>query len=265
MDKIIIVRGGGDIATGTIVRLKKCGFKLIVLESEKPSAIRRLVSLSEAIYKGRYTVDGVTAVFAKNELDCIQILENGDVPIIVDENMDILSRIEPFAIVDATIAKKNLGLKKDMAKLVIALGPGFNAGVDCHFVIETDRGHDLGIIIEDGFAKKNTGIPGEIKGVSMDRVIHSENAGTFRQKAQIKDIVKKGDVIGYVDDTEVHAKIDGVLRGLIHDGYHVHDKMKIADIDPRISEQKNCDTISDKARCLSGSVLELVVRYYKRR
>lgn len=265
MDKIIIVRGGGDIATGTIVRLSKCGFKVIVLESEKPSAIRRLVSLSEAIYKGKYEVDGVTAVLAKNELDCIQIMDNGHVPIIIDENMDILSRIEPFAIVDATIAKRNLGLRKDMAKLVIALGPGFNAGVDCHFVIETDRGHDLGVIIEDGYAKKNTGIPGEIKGVSIDRVIHSENAGTFRQKAQIKDIVKKGDVIGYVDDTEVIAKIDGVLRGVIHDGYNVHNKMKIADIDPRISEQKNCDTISDKARCLSGSVLELIVKNYRRR
>lgn len=255
-DKLIIIRGAGDIATGTINRLYKCHFKVLCLETAKPSAIRRTVAYSETIYSGKTTIENTTAV----KVSCIDEMKNahknGLIPVMVDEKCDILKSLKPDVLIDAIIAKKNLGTNMSMSRLTIALGPGFEAGVDVNYVIETMRGHNLGRVIEKGFALKNTGVPGLIAGKSGERVIHSPKSGAIKNIKQIGDIVKADDIIATVDNFNVKASIDGLLRGLIRDGYEVFKGMKIADIDPRLDEYENCFTISDKAKSIAGGVLE---------
>ena len=170
-----------------------------------------------------------------------------------------MSILRPAALVDAILAKRNLGTTREMAPLTIALGPGFEAGEDVDYVVETMRGHNLGRIIDEGAALPNTGVPGMVGGVSRERVIHSPAAGTIHNRAEIADLVEKGSIIAYVDDTPVKAAITGVLRGIIRDGYQVGKGMKIADIDPRTEEKQNCYSISDKARCIAGSVVEILL------
>jgi xanthine dehydrogenase accessory factor len=187
------------------------------------------------------------------------------VPILVDPEGKSIDILKPDILIDAILAKVNLGTTKDMAGLTIALGPGFSAGEDVDFVIETKRGHNLGRIISKGTATPNTGIPGNIGGYTKERVIHALAAGTIRNIRKIGDVVQKGEPIAYIENgTEkinVNATITGIIRGLIRDGYPVTVGFKIADIDPRQEELSNCFTISDKARCIAGSVLELVTGY----
>ncbi|WP_302770926.1 selenium-dependent molybdenum cofactor biosynthesis protein YqeB [Anaerotignum lactatifermentans] len=252
----IVVRGGGDLATGTIHKLYQAGFPVIVLETANPSAIRRYVAFSEAVYEGEWTVEGVTAIWAADFAEAQEILEDGNIPVLIDPNCKILEEIQPQVLIDAILAKKNLGTTMDMAETVIALGPGFTAGVDAHLVIETQRGHNLGRVLTEGAAAPNTGIPGVIAGYGKERVIHAPAAGILQNKSKIGDLVEKGQTIAMIGDVPVTATLTGVLRGLIRDGYPVTEGFKIADIDPRESEQKNCYTISDKARCIAGGVLE---------
>lgn len=259
LEHLIIVRGGGDIATGTIHKLYQSGFPVVILEIEHPSAIRRNIAFSEAMYEGEVIVEGVTCKRGKNIEEVKEILSQGKIPVIKDETCEILKELTPLALVDGILAKKNLGTNKTMAPITVALGPGFTAGVDVDAVIETQRGHDLGRIIWEGSAAKNTGIPGVIGGYGKERVIHSPAEGKIRNLFQIGDIVTKGQVISYIDETEVTATIDGILRGMIRDGYPVTKGFKIADIDPRLEEKKNCFTISDKARCIGGGVLECIL------
>ena len=259
---MIIIRGAGDIATGTIHRLFCAGFPVLVLETDHPSAIRRKVAFSEAVYDGTATVEGVTAVRISSADQAEETLLQGKVPLLVDPKGESIRTMKPEALVDAILAKKNLGTTMDMAELTIALGPGFEAGKDVHYVIETMRGHDLGRIISEGFALPNTGIPGVIGGYGAERVIHSPAAGVFRGMRDIADEVEAGEKIGNVmiEDGEVPVctQIAGILRGIIRDGYPVSKGFKLADVDPRLEERKNCFTISDKARCIAGSVLGVV-------
>ena len=294
--RIVIVRGGGDLATGTIWMLHRAGFRVLVTESEKPSAIRRTVSFCEAVYEGTQTVEGVTARLVRDLSEAEAVWAAGEVAVMVDAACEavtalaeapVLSHPSPgagcdvtIAVVDAIMAKRNLGTRMDMAPFVIALGPGFTAGKDCHAVVETMRGHNLGRVYYEGSAEPNTGIPGLIAGYDADRVIHAPCAGVFHAKAAIGDLVKQGDVIGVItpgaDDAEnpraqeekerpVTALIDGLLRGILHDGYPVTKGFKLADIDPRANERDNCHTISDKARTIGGGVLcavmESMTRY----
>ena len=246
MNELIVVRGGGDIATGTIHRLVKCGYKVIVTEVENPSAIRRKVAFCEAVFDGEVFVDGVGCKKISSLEQAKEVFSENKAALIIDPQCKMIDEIKPDILIDGILAKKNLGTTKDMANMTIALGPGFCAGKDVDYVVETKRGHKLGSIIEQGYAIENTGIPGIIKNIN-----------------DISDIVKKGDIIAYVGETPVYATLDGVLRGIIRNGYYCNKGLKIADIDPRISEQENCFSISDKARCIAGSVLELVVRYGK--
>lgn len=266
---LIIVRGAGDLATGTIHRLKKSGFRLLVLETDHPAAIRRQVALSEAVYSKSACVEGVEAVRVEDEKQMIDAWKNGKVPVMVDPKGESIASMQPKVIVDAILAKRNLGTNKNMAPLTIALGPGFTAGVDVDVVIETKRGHNLGRVIREGSAYPNTGIPGIIGGYGVERVIHASADGILKNKSKIGDIVEKGQVIAVIEasdkenvadikKTEVTATIDGLLRGLIRDNYPVTKGFKIADIDPRKEELANCFTISDKARCIAGSVLEVI-------
>lgn len=261
MNKRIVVRGGGDLATGTIDCLHQCGYQVLVLEIEKPTAIRRSVAFSEAMYEGEATVEGVTARKIETLDEARICWQQGIVPVIKDETAACVREIAPFAFIDAAIAKRNLGTTINMAPLVIGLGPGFTAGIDVDVVIETKRGHRLGRIIRDGAAIANTGIPGMIGGYGKERVMHSEAAGCFHGIAAIGDIVHRGQVIARIDDQPVCASLDGVLRGILKDGLWVPEHFKIADIDPRLSERENCFTISDKARTIAGGVLQAVCMY----
>ena len=261
-DDVILVRGGGDLATGTIHRLWSAGLKVLVLEAEHPAAIRRQVSVSEAVYEGGAVVEGMRAVLVKTLDEAVVVWHRGDVPVMVDPKGELIPQVRPAALVDAILAKKNLGTTKDMAPLTIGLGPGFCAGEDVDVVIETKRGHNLGRIIRQGSAYPNTGIPGIIGGYGAERVIHAPAAGRMKNRSKIGDIVEAGQVLAVIEgedgSTEVSATIDGLLRGLIRDDYPVTKGFKIADIDPRKEELANCFTISDKARCIAGSVLEVI-------
>lgn len=261
-DNLIIVRGAGDISTGTIHRLFRAGFPVLALEAERPSAIRRWVAFSEAVYDGAAAVEGVTAVRIGRVEEVGRALSEGRVPLLVDPAGESIRRLRPAAVVDAILAKRNLGTTLDMAPLTIALGPGFAAGKDVRYVIETMRGHDLGRVIAAGSAAPNTGVPGLIGGYGAERVIHAPAAGVFRMRRDIGSVVEAGEIIGTVasgsTEIPVRTQIAGLLRGVLRDGYAVTAGFKLADVDPRLEQLKNCATISDKARCIAGSVLELV-------
>ena len=295
---LIICRGAGDLATGIIHRLHRAGHRVIALETDYPAAIRRQVSFCEAVYDGSAAVEGVTArlvpaladaetdtetysgendtpaahiVSEKWDSSAIEaVLEAGEVPLLIDPKGESIELLRPDVVVDAIIAKKNLGTTINMAPLVIGIGPGFTAGQDVHLVIESMRGHNLARIITDGMAQANTGVPGNIAGFTSERVIHAPAAGYIHDVRKIGDIVQKGDEIARIyPDKEsydnalseyvpVNATITGIIRGLIREGYYFRKGFKIADIDPRESELTNCFTISDKARSIAGSVLEAV-------
>ena len=295
---LIICRGAGDLATGIIHRLHRAGHRVIALETDYPAAIRRQVSFCEAVYDGSAVVEGVTArlvpaladaetdtetysgendtpaahiVSEKWDSSAIEaVLEAGEFPLLIDQKGESIALLKPDVVVDAIIAKKNLGTTIDMAPLVIGVGPGFTAGQDVHLVIESMRGHNLARIITDGMAQPNTGVPGNIAGFTSERVIHAPAAGYIHDVRKIGDIVQKGDEIARIyPDKEsydnalseyvpVNATITGIIRGLIREGYYFRKGFKIADIDPRESEITNCFTISDKARSIAGSVLEAV-------
>lgn len=260
---LVVVRGGGDLATGTIHKLARCGYAVLVLEIENPSAIRRNVAFSEAVYEGACQVEGVVARLTKNAEEVKYILNIGDVAVLVDPYGECLQEFQPEVLIDGILAKKNLGTSKDMAPITIALGPGFEAGKDVDAVIETMRGHHLGRVILEGAAEPNTGIPGVVAGYAKERVIYSPAEGILRNVKHVTDTVQKGEVIACVETetgkVEVYATISGLLRGLIRDSYPVTKGFKIADIDPRIEEYENCFTISDKARCIAGGVLEAML------
>lgn len=295
---LIICRGAGDLATGIIHRLHRAGHRVIALETDYPAAIRRQVSFCEAVYDGSAAVEGVTArlvpaladaetdtetysgindtpaahiVSEKWDSSTIEaVLEAGEVPLLIDPKGESIALLKPDVVVDAIIAKKNLGTTINMAPLVIGVGPGFTAGQDVHLVIESMRGHNLARIITDGMAQPNTGVPGNIAGFTSERVIHAPAAGYIHDVRKIGDIVQKGDEIARIyrdkesydnalsEYVPVNATITGIIRGLIREGYYFRKGFKIADIDPRESELSNCFTISDKARSIAGSVLEAV-------
>lgn len=263
----IIVRGGGDIATGTIHRLWSAGLPVLVLEAEYPSAIRRQVAVSEAVYDGEAVVEGMKGVRIQGVEEAEVVWKKGHVPVLVDAKGKAIERLSPSVVVDGILAKRNLGTHRAMAPLTVALGPGFEAGKDVDMVIETMRGHNLGRILRSGHALPDTGVPGNIGGYTSERVIHAEAAGIFRSVCRIGDIVSAGDEVAKIERTggrmlSVKATISGIIRGLLRDGYPIPRGFKIADIDPRREELANCFTISDKARCIAGSVLEVVAACY---
>ena len=257
----ILIRGAGDIATGTILRLHHCGFRVVVTECRDPSAIRRRAALCEAVFRGTAAVEGVRCRKIKCPTEAASVSRAGEVPLLVDEVLDCLDVLRPAAIVDAILAKKNLGTCRDMAPITLGLGPGFSAGRDVDAVVETMRGHHLGRVILEGSAIANTGVPGVIEGYGAERVIHSPAAGPmkFAEGIDIGALVTKGQVIAAVGGVPVTATLGGVLRGLIREGYPVTRGLKIADIDPRPEQVAFCDTVSDKARAIGGGVVEALL------
>ena len=253
---VAVVRGGGDIATGVVQKLWRAGFLVVVAETAHPTAIRRTVSLSTAIEAGEYTVEDLHAVLAPEAAACAGIWANGDIPVLVDDSCGQCLQLGPQFLVDAIIAKRNLGTHAGMAPVVVALGPGFSAPADADAVVETMRGHILGRLIFDGAPLPDTGVPGLLGGKTAERVVHAPCAGEVRHTAQIGDRVKAGHTIFTLDDVPVPSPLDGTLRGLIGEGLRVEKGMKCADVDPRPADEVDVYTISDKARCLGGAALE---------
>ena len=262
----VLVRGAGDLATGVIVRLHRCGFRVAVTECANPSAIRRRAALCEAVWQGQATVEGVSCRLVEDIDAAVQASQADEVPLLVDERADCVATLHPAAVVDAILAKRNLGTNREMALITVGLGPGFTAGEDVDAVIETMRGHHLGRVLLQGAAIPNTGVPGVIAGYAAERVIHAPASGKMTfvqdesgQTIDIGALVKKGQEIARVGGVPVFATIDGVLRGLIRAGYPVTEGLKIADIDPRSEQVAYCDTVSDKARAIGGGVVEALL------
>lgn len=255
---IVLIKGAGDLATGVAYRLKKCGFNIVMTEIDKPTTVRRTVAFSQAVYDGSIEVEGIKAILVNNKEEIKNVLSNGDIPIIIDKEANIINELKPKVVVDAIIAKKNYGTSINDAPIVIALGPGFEASVDCHCVIETQRGHYLGKCIYEGCAIPNTGIPGNIGGFTKERIIRATADGHITPIKKIGDYVKANEVVAYIDSFEVKADIDGTIRGMLQEGIEVYKGMKSGDIDPRC-EKDHCFTISDKARSIGGGVLEAIL------
>lgn len=253
-----IIRGAGDIASAIALRLHRCGISVLMTEVEHPLTVRRTVAFSEAVRLGRTQVEGVTAVCAQSASGAAELLEGGDViPVLVDPECTCLS-LKPDVLVDAILAKRNLGTSIDMAPVVIGVGPGFTAGVDCHAVVETMRGHTLGRVYYQGSALPNTAIPGLVGGFAGERVLRASANGVFRGVASIGDHVEAGQVVAYAGDEPVKATLTGVLRGLIADGVPVTKGLKCGDVDPR-NEAGYCSLVSDKGLSVAGGVLEAIL------
>ena len=271
--KTVVVRGGGDVATGVVQKFFRAGFNVLIFETEIPTAIRRSVALCEAVYDGIANVEDIICRKINRLEETETCWREGVVPLLIDPDGNAIKEIKPAAVIDAIIAKRNLGTNRSMADITIALGPGFSAGEDVDAVIETKRGHDLGRLILKGQAKPNTGVPGEMAGESTRRVIYAPADGIIKHNKEIGSIVEQGDVLLTVKSekyrstephtTEVTAPMSGLLRGLIREGIKVNKGMKVADIDPR--NDIDWRTISDKARCIGGAALEAYLYLKARR
>ncbi len=255
---LIVIKGAGDLASGVAYRLKRSGFPLIMAELPTPLLVRRAVSFGEAVYNGEMTVEGISARRVATLEEARQLAESDLIPVLVDPDATVVSSLKPQVLVDAIIAKVNTGTTIDDAPLVIALGPGFTGGQDCHAVIETNRGHWLGRIIYEGQAEANTKTPGQVKGYTVDRVLRAPAGGHVIPLAKIGDLVKQGQLIATLDGYKIEAPFEGVLRGLIHTNAAVTNGFKIGDLDPRGTPQ-HCFTLSDKSLAIAGGVLETIL------
>jgi len=258
----IVIKGAGEMASAVAWRLYMANMqKILMLETDNPLAVRREVSFCEAVHDGHKTVEKIDAVRVQSPSDIYRAWKRGKIAVAADPQWRLMAKIRPDLVVDAILAKINLGTRMQEARLVIGLGPGFNAGNDVHLVIETNRGHNLGRIITAGPAESNTGIPGAIGGFAAERVLRAPMDGKFTARRSIGDHIQADEIVGFVQETAVHAKIGGVIRGLIRSETSVTEGLKIGDVDPR-GQACNCYRISDKSRAIGGSVLEAVLRVY---
>jgi xanthine dehydrogenase accessory factor len=262
-DLIILIKGGGEMASGVVQRLVRSGFRVCVTEIPEPVAVRRAVSFCEAVFAGRTEVEGLVARRASGTEEVRHCWEEGEVPVVVDPSCAIRKCLSPDVLVDAILAKRNTGTALTDAPLVIGLGPGFRAGRDVNVVVETNRGHHLGRVIEEGEAEPDTGVPGDIGGYTWERVLRAPAGGMFRAKKRIGENVEKGEVVAEVGGVPLITSISGTIRGILHDGLTTELNMKVGDVDPR-GVLDHCLTVSEKARAIGGAVLEAVMRKYNR-
>jgi xanthine dehydrogenase accessory factor len=255
MRPLALVKGAGDLASGVALRLHRAGFDVVMTETARPTAVRRTVAYAEAVYEGTMVVEGVEGVKVDDVGGIAALLRRRAIPVLVDPRATALSILRPALLVDAVVAKRNLGTRITDAPAVVALGPGFVAGRDVHAVIETKRGHTLGRVILRGEALPDTGVPGEVGGFAEERLLRSPAAGVFASELRIGDQVAAGQVVGRVGDVPVLARLDGALRGLLHPGLEVTPGFKLGDVDPRAARE-HCLSVSDKALAVAGGVLE---------
>ena len=255
---VVLVRGAGEQASGVGWTLAKAGFRVVMTEVAKPLMVRWPVCFGTAVAEGKWQVEGITARCVEAPQACEGVWATGEIPVLIDPDLKELPLLNPLVLVDAIMAKRNIGTKRGMAPQTIGLGPGFTAGIDVDVVVETNRGHHLGRLIYSGTAQPNTGVPGIIAGFSKERVVYSPMAGLFKAKRAIGEQVLAGDCLGTIDDgvraEEVFASINGVLRGLLRTDTPVAALVKIGDVDPR-GHEEYCWTISEKARAIGAAVL----------
>ncbi|MDR0496903.1 MAG: EF2563 family selenium-dependent molybdenum hydroxylase system protein [Treponema sp.] len=255
----VVIRGAGDLASGVALRLHHAGFEIAMTEIAAPLSVRRTVSFSQAVYEGRMQVEDLLAVLVKDEAGMRGAFEKKQIAVFVDPSASVVKSFKPDVLVDAVMAKKNTGTAITDAPVVISIGPGFTASIDCHAVIETQRGHTLGRVITTGSAIPDTGVPGELGGYTVERLLRSPADGVFEAVASIGDLVKKGEIVAYANGIPINAEIDGILRGLLPSGVVVKRGMKAGDVDPRC-EKSHCFIVSDKALAVGGGVLEAILR-----
>ncbi|MBR3640738.1 MAG: EF2563 family selenium-dependent molybdenum hydroxylase system protein [Oscillibacter sp.] len=256
----IVIRGAGDIASGIALRLFRAGYRVVMLDLPQPTAIRRTVCFSEAIRNGKATVEDVTAIRAETPAAALAATREGKIAVMADGAGKTIPALAPAALVDAILAKKNLGTKITDAPVVIGVGPGFTAGEDCHAAVETKRGHTLGRALYEGAPLPNTGVPGVIGGYGAERVLRAPADGVFSPRMEIGRLVTAGETAATVGGVPMLCTIDGCLRGLLQAGLTVKKGMKCGDIDPRACVE-NCFTASDKALAVGGGVLEALMRF----
>ena len=253
----VLIRGGGEMASGIAHRLRCCRMNIVITEIAAPTAVRRTVAFAEAVYEGTQAIEGVTARRVDSLTQVESAWRRGEIPVVVDPNATIRSEIKPAVIVDAIMAKRNLCTEINDAQLVIGVGPGFLAGVDVHAVVESNRGYHLGRVIWQGEAEPDTGVPAPVAGHAQDRVLRAPGSGIFYARSAIGDVVEAGEVVGAIDGAEIPAGIAGLVRGMLRSGVSVQAGMKVGDVDPRL-ERGYCYQISDKARAIAGGVLEAI-------
>ncbi|MBI5016829.1 MAG: EF2563 family selenium-dependent molybdenum hydroxylase system protein [Deltaproteobacteria bacterium] len=262
-DLKILVRGAGEQATGIAHRLFRSHLRVALTEIAEPLAVRRAVSFCEAVWDGTCRVEGVEARRVGGAAELDGVIDDGAIPVLVDPELSCLGTWAPDVLLDATLAKRNLGLHRDLAPLVVGFGPGFEAGADVDVVVETNRGHDLGRLLFEGCAEANTGIPGDTAGFTVERVLRAPCDGRFEALTELGDAVAAGQGVARVEGREIRARIPGVVRGLLRHGLRVTEGLKAGDIDPR-GRRESCFTISEKARALGGSALEAILLRFNR-
>ena len=263
----ILIRGAGDLASGIACRLYRCGFQIVMTEIGVPTTVRRTVAFSPAIYLGEMMVEDIQAVRCDSMEEIEAAVEQEKIAVVQDPQCHMVFQWKPDVVVDAILAKTNLGTTMKDAETVIGVGPGFTAGVDCHCVVETKRGHDLGRCIWEGSAIPNTGVPGMIGGYAKERLIKASADGIFKGMCKIGDLVEKDQVIGVVvkasgEEVPVKTQLSGVIRGLLQDGVPVTEGLKSGDVDPR-NVVGSCYTVSDKATAIGGGVLEAIMKHQR--
>lgn len=262
-ETVVVIRGGGDLATGVIQKFFHAGFKVAVLETAHPLAIRRTVALCTAVYTKKFQVEDVTACLVASPQECETVWARDEIPMLIDPAADSLKELQPTILIDGILAKKNLGTHRKLAPITIALGPGFSAPQEVNVVIETMRGHYLGKLITDGMVMPNTGVPGVIGGKSAERVVHAPASGTVKHIKKLGDRVEKAEILFYIDQTPVLSPLEGTLRGLIAEGLTIGKGLKVGDVDPRPADDIDIFSISDKARALGGACLEAALMNLK--
>ncbi len=251
---LALVKGAGDLASGVAYKLHEAGYSVVMTETRQPTAVRRTVAFAEAVYEGRVSVEGVDAAVADDDAAIADLLTAGVIPVVVDPDAEIRHRLRPDLLVDAIMAKRNVGTSRSDARVVVALGPGFYAGRDAHAVVETMRGPTLGQVIMHGEALPNTGIPAERRGYGEQRLLRSPGEGWFHPRKRIGDSVSKGELVGTVDTLPVVSQLDGIVRGLLREGLWVKSGLKLGDVDPAATIA-DCFRFSDKARAIGEGVL----------
>lgn len=257
----VLIKGAGDLASGIGARLYRSGFLVVMTDIPVPTTVRRTVAFSPAVYRESMQVEDITGMLCRDLDEIERAHQNGRIAVVADEQASVRQTWKPDVVVDAILAKINLGTKITDADMVIGVGPGFTAGEDCHCVVETKRGHNLGRCIWSGSAIPNTGVPGMIGGYDKERIIRATADGVFKGCVSIGDLVSQGDLVGYSGDSPIYAQVGGVVRGLLQDGVTVKTGMKSGDVDPR-GNVENCFTISDKATAIGGGVLEGILHHF---
>ncbi|MDR0629467.1 MAG: EF2563 family selenium-dependent molybdenum hydroxylase system protein [Treponema sp.] len=261
---VVVIKGAGDIASGIALRLFHAHFTILMTDIAMPTAVRRSVSFSEAVIQGQAVVEDVRARLVPDKPAMQDALAAGCIPVFVDPTGTVVKRVVPDVVVDGIMAKRNLGTHIDDAKVVIGVGPGFTAGIDCHAVIETMRGHRIGRVITQGSAIPNTGVPGDIGGYTLERLLRAPITGIFEPRRNIGDTLQQGELVARVSGFPIYSGLGGILRGILPNGIPVTPGMKVGDVDPRC-ERSHCFTVSDKALSIAGGVLEAILRFTDKR